>query len=118
MIITFGTTLVYDDTNTDIQIYTTVVHGKKFWVLIKDDNKIYKELTPWSRILLDNFLTEVKKFSVFFFVGSEGSVHYRVPHSPSLDPTLTQMNPVPTLTPYLLKFRLHITFLSTSRSPK
>jgi hypothetical protein len=71
-------------------------------------------LTPWSRILFEKLIvTNLAKKYPFLW---NPKARYRVHKSPPLDPTLSQLNPVRPIDPYLPKVHLNVIFPPTPRS--
>jgi hypothetical protein len=72
-------------------------------------------LTPWCRILFEKLIVTqlVKKYPALL---RNPKVHHRVHKSPSLDPILSQPNPVRPIDPYLPKVHLNVILPPTPRS--
>jgi hypothetical protein len=72
-------------------------------------------LTTWCRILFEKLIVTqlVKKYTAFL---RNPKVNHRVHKSPSLDPILSQPNPVRPIDPCLPKVHLNIILSSTPRS--
>jgi hypothetical protein len=73
--------------------------------------------TPWCRILFEKLIvTQVVKKISCFLMEPEGSLPCS--QKPPLDPILSQLNPVRTVDPCLLKVHLNVILPPTSRSSK
>jgi hypothetical protein len=75
-------------------------------------NNITYLLTPRCRILFEKLIVTqlFKKYPSFLW---NPKVHYRVHTSPSLEPLLSQPNPVRPIDPYLPKVHLNVILSST-----
>jgi hypothetical protein len=65
-----------------------------------------KRLAEWNRIFLEKLVVVQvqKKYQIFY----ETKCFYLVHNSPLLDPILSQINSIHTLTPYFFKIHLNI----------